>query len=57
VLALLPESRNPAASRLDLRGVLVSAAGMAGITYGVIEAGGRHPAPAAAAPARGERQA
>jgi MFS transporter, DHA2 family, multidrug resistance protein len=39
VTMLVPESRNPRASRLDLAGVLVSAVGMIAVTYGVIEAG------------------
>lgn len=39
VTTQVPESRNPNASRLDLRGVLVSAVGMVAVTYGVIEAG------------------
>ena len=39
VTALVPESRNPRASRLDLAGVLVSAVGMIAVTYGVIQAG------------------
>jgi EmrB/QacA subfamily drug resistance transporter len=41
VVALLPESRNPNASGLDLAGIAVSAVGMVGVTYGVIEAGDR----------------
>jgi len=39
VTTLVPESRNPGASRLDLAGVLVSAAGMVAVTYGVIQSG------------------
>ena len=39
VALLVPETRNPRASRLDLAGVVVSAFGMVAFTYGVIEAG------------------
>jgi len=39
VTTLVPESRNPDASRLDLIGMLVSAVGMVALTYGVIQAG------------------
>ncbi|MBL7486877.1 MFS transporter [Frankia sp. AgB1.9] len=41
VATLLPESRNPDASGLDPFGIALSAAGMVGVTYGVIEAGER----------------
>jgi MFS transporter, DHA2 family, multidrug resistance protein len=36
---LLPESRNPQRSRLDIIGVLASSLGLVGFTYGVIEGG------------------
>jgi EmrB/QacA subfamily drug resistance transporter len=39
VLALLPESRSPDRPGLDPVGVLTSSAGLAGIIYGIIEAG------------------
>ncbi len=39
VLALLPESRSPVAPGLDLPGVLLSSLGLAGLVYGVIQAG------------------
>jgi EmrB/QacA subfamily drug resistance transporter len=39
VLALLPESRSPERSGLDPLGVLTSSAGLAGIIYGIIQAG------------------
>jgi EmrB/QacA subfamily drug resistance transporter len=39
VTTLVPESRNPRASRLDLTGVGVSALGMIAVTYGVIQVG------------------
>ncbi len=41
VTALLPESRSAERPRLDVAGVLVSSAGLAGLTYGAIEAGQR----------------
>jgi DHA2 family multidrug resistance protein-like MFS transporter len=41
VALLLPESRSSRPPRLDLVGVLASSAGLAGLTYGVIEAGER----------------
>jgi DHA2 family multidrug resistance protein-like MFS transporter len=44
VLALtfwLPESRGDRARHLDLPGVVLSAAGLVAVTYGIIEAGGR----------------
>jgi EmrB/QacA subfamily drug resistance transporter len=41
VATLVPESRTPTPSRLDLIGVVISALGMVALTYGVIEAGGR----------------
>jgi MFS transporter, DHA2 family, multidrug resistance protein len=41
VAVLVPESRNPRRPRLDLVGVLASSLGLAGVTYGVIEAGER----------------
>jgi EmrB/QacA subfamily drug resistance transporter len=41
VAALVPESRTPTRSRLDLVGVGISALGMVALTYGVIEAGDR----------------
>lgn len=41
VVMLVPESRTPTPSRLDLPGVLISALGMVALTYGVIEAGDR----------------
>jgi DHA2 family methylenomycin A resistance protein-like MFS transporter len=37
-LAAVPESRNPASRRLDLPGVATSAAGLVGITLGLVEA-------------------
>jgi DHA2 family multidrug resistance protein-like MFS transporter len=39
VLVLLPESRSEQRLRLDAGGVLLSSAGLAGLTYGFIEAG------------------
>ena len=39
VLLLMPESRNPRVPRLDPLGVVLSSAGLVGVTYGVIEAG------------------
>jgi MFS family permease len=39
VAVLLPESRNPSPARLDAAGALTSSLGLAGITYGFIEAG------------------
>lgn len=36
-VVLVPESRSPDRARLDLVGVALSAAGLAGVTYGVIE--------------------
>ena len=39
VTALVPESRSPSNSRLDLFGALISAIGMVAVTYGVIHAG------------------
>ncbi|MEU3549948.1 MFS transporter [Streptomyces longwoodensis] len=39
VLLLLPDSRSPEPPGLDLVGVLLSSAGLAGITYGAIKAG------------------
>jgi MFS transporter, DHA2 family, multidrug resistance protein len=39
VAALVPESRNPRAPRLDVPGALTSSLGLAGVTYGFIEAG------------------
>jgi MFS transporter, DHA2 family, multidrug resistance protein len=39
VAVLLPESRNPNPARLDTVGALTSSLGLAGITYGFIEAG------------------
>jgi MFS transporter, DHA2 family, multidrug resistance protein len=39
VAFLMPESRNPRTPRLDPLGVLLSSAGLVGLTYGVIEAG------------------
>jgi EmrB/QacA subfamily drug resistance transporter len=39
IVFLMPESRNPRAPRLDPLGVLLSSAGLVGLTYGVIEAG------------------
>ena len=39
VTVLLPESRSAERPRLDLLGVLTSSLGLAGLTYGVIEAG------------------
>jgi EmrB/QacA subfamily drug resistance transporter len=39
VAALVPESRNPRAQRLDVPGALTSSLGLAGVTYGLIEAG------------------
>ena len=41
VALLMPESRNPRAARIDPLGVLLSSAGLVGVTYGVIEAGSR----------------
>ena len=38
-LLLVPESRAPARPGLDLVGIVASAAGLAGVTYGIIEAG------------------
>ncbi len=38
-LALLPESRAPVRPGLDLVGILLSIAGLVGVTYGLIEAG------------------
>ena len=38
-LALVPESRAPVRPGLDLPGILASTAGLAGVTYGIIEAG------------------
>src|SRR5262245_37351793 len=39
VAMLVPESRNPHAARLDVGGALTSSLGLAGLTYGFIEAG------------------
>ncbi len=39
VAVLVPESRNPRAARLDVVGALTSSLGLAGLTYGFIEAG------------------
>jgi MFS transporter, DHA2 family, multidrug resistance protein len=39
VSVLVPESRNPHPARLDVVGALTSSLGLAGITYGFIEAG------------------
>jgi EmrB/QacA subfamily drug resistance transporter len=39
VAALVPESRNPHAPRLDVLGAITSSLGLAGVTYGFIEAG------------------
>ena len=39
VVVLLPESRSEQRLRLDAGGVLLSSAGLAGLTYGFIEAG------------------
>jgi len=41
VVFLLPESRSREKRKLDLAGVLVSSAGLAALTYGLIEAGER----------------
>ncbi len=41
VIVLLPESRSLQRRRLDLAGILVSSLGLAGLTYGAIEAGQR----------------
>ncbi len=41
VLALLPESRSEERPRIDTLGVLASSLGLAGLTYGVIEAGAK----------------
>src|SRR5215469_13678457 len=38
-LLLVPESRAPVRPGLDLVGIVASAAGLAGVTYGIIEAG------------------
>ena len=38
-LALVPESRAPERPGLDLPGIVASTAGLAGLTYGIIEAG------------------
>ena len=38
-LALVPESRAPVRPGLDLPGIIASTAGLAGLTYGIIEAG------------------
>ena len=38
-LALVPESRAPVRPGLDLLGIFASTAGLAGLTYGIIEAG------------------
>src|SRR5436309_555921 len=38
-LALVPESRAPMRPGLDLPGIVASTAGLAGLTYGIIEAG------------------
>src|SRR5262245_39567625 len=39
VAALVPESRAPVRPGIDLVGIVVSSAGLAGLTYGLIEAG------------------
>ncbi|WP_246450332.1 MFS transporter [Allostreptomyces psammosilenae] len=39
VAVVVPESRDPAAGRLDLGGAVLSALGLAALVYGVIEAG------------------
>jgi EmrB/QacA subfamily drug resistance transporter len=39
VLAFVPESRDPAPGRLDLPGVLLSIAALAGLVYGIIRGG------------------
>ena len=39
VAALLPESRSPARPRVDAGGIILSSAGLAGLTYGLIDAG------------------
>jgi MFS transporter, DHA2 family, multidrug resistance protein len=39
VAALVPESRNPHGQRLDVLGAITSSLGLAGVTYGFIEAG------------------
>ena len=39
VAFLMPESRSPGAPSLDAVGVLLSSAGLAGVTYGIIRAG------------------
>ncbi len=36
---LLPESRNPVRSRIDVLGVVTSSLGLVGLTYGIIEGG------------------
>jgi EmrB/QacA subfamily drug resistance transporter len=41
VLALVPESRDPAPRRVDLLGALLSTAGLVSFVYGIIEAPGR----------------
>lgn len=38
---LLPETRNPAAPRIDLLGTLLAAAGLSALTYGIIEGADR----------------
>jgi EmrB/QacA subfamily drug resistance transporter len=38
-LAFVPESRDPSPGRLDVPGVLLSIAGLAGLVYGIIHAG------------------
>ncbi|MEV4614470.1 MFS transporter [Kitasatospora sp. NPDC049258] len=40
-LVLLPESRDPAAPRIDLLGAVLGAGGLAALTYGIIEGPGR----------------
>jgi DHA2 family multidrug resistance protein-like MFS transporter len=41
ITCLLPESRDPSKPRIDVRGALLSSAGLVAITYGVIEGGER----------------
>ncbi|RBY97182.1 MFS transporter [Blastococcus sp. TF02-8] len=40
VLAVVPESRDPSPGRLDVPGVLLSIAALAGLVYGIIRGGG-----------------
>jgi EmrB/QacA subfamily drug resistance transporter len=40
VLAIVPESKDPSPGRLDVPGVLVSIAALAGLVYGIIRGGG-----------------